>query len=73
MIGVSREVLRINDEVVICVKFPELAVDDVEMLIGEVVSHSINILFFLQASKNLREGEKEGEEEGEGEREVKEQ
>ena len=33
----TREVLGVNEEVVVCVQFPELAVDDVEMFVGEVV------------------------------------
>ena len=37
VVCVSREVLCINQEVVVRIKLPELAVDDVEMLIREVV------------------------------------
>ncbi len=37
VVSVSGEVLHVNDEVVVCVQFPELAVDDVEVLVGEIV------------------------------------
>ncbi len=38
MVGMSREVLHVDDQIVVRVQFPELAVDHVEMLVGEKVS-----------------------------------
>ena len=38
MVCMPREVLRINDEVMICIQLPELAVDNIEVLIREEIS-----------------------------------
>ena len=37
MVGVPCEVLCVNDEVVVRVQLPELAVDDIKVLVREVV------------------------------------
>lgn len=42
VICMSGEVLGINDEVVVCVQLPELTVDHIEVLVGEIVGHLMN-------------------------------
>lgn len=48
MIVVAREVLLINVEVVISIEFPELAVDNVKVLVAEVRHDLIDVFFLLQ-------------------------
>lgn len=37
------------------VQLPELAVDDVEMFVGEVVRDLVNVVLFLQQGQSLQE------------------
>ncbi len=48
MAFVSREVLRVNDQIVVRVKLPKLAVDDVKVLIGEEVGDLVDVWLILQ-------------------------
>jgi len=48
MIVVSTEVLLTDQQVVVAVELPELAVDDVEMLVREIVGDLINVVLTLQ-------------------------
>ena len=47
MICMPGQVLSVDEEVMIRVQFPELAVDDVEMFIGEVVSDLVDVLLIF--------------------------
>lgn len=48
--------IRLRDgKVVIAVKFPELAVDDVEVLVGEELRDQIDVLLVFEASEDLKE------------------
>ena len=49
----ATQVLLANEEVVVLVKLPELAVDDVEVLVGEVVHHLVDVLLLLQEVQSL--------------------
>ena len=39
MVVVSSEILPVYEQVVVLVQFPELAVDDIEVLVAEEVGH----------------------------------
>ena len=43
----SAEILPINEEIMILVKLPELAVDDVEVLVAKVICYLIYVVFIL--------------------------
>ena len=58
-ITVSLQVLSINHEVVITVQLPELAVDDIEVFIGEVSGDFIDVILLLQFCQHLEGGRKE--------------
>ena len=47
MIVVSGKVSFVDEEIVVLVQLPKLAVDDVEMLIGKVFGHLVNVFFLL--------------------------
>lgn len=55
VVVVSRQVFGVDVEVVVCVKLPELAVDDVEVLIGEVVGDLVDVVLLLQQGQRLQE------------------
>ena len=55
MIIVSAEVLPVNEQVMVLVQLPELAVDDIEVLIGEELSDLVDILLILQESQDSEE------------------
>lgn len=55
MAFVSREVLSINNQIMVCIQLPELAVDDVKVLIGEEISDLIDVWLVLQQSQDLEE------------------
>ena len=48
MAFVSREVLSVNDQIVVCIQLPELAVDDVKVLVGEEISDLVDVWLVLQ-------------------------
>lgn len=47
-ISMTAEVKFIDDQVVVSVKLPELAVNDVKVLVGEKVCDSVNIFLVVQ-------------------------
>lgn len=53
VIVVSRQVFGVNVQVMVSVQFPKLAVDDVEVLVGEVVSDLVDVVLLLQQSQRL--------------------
>lgn len=53
MVVVSGQVFGVNVEVVVGVQFPELAVDDIEVLIGEVVSDLVDVVLLLEQGQGL--------------------
>lgn len=55
MVVVSRQVFGVDVEVVVGVQLPELAVDDVEVLVREVVGDLVDVVLFLQQSQGLQE------------------
>lgn len=55
MVIVSCQVLGVNVEVVVSVQLPELAVDDIEVFVGEVVGDLVDVVLFLQEGQSLQE------------------
>jgi hypothetical protein len=53
MAFITGEVLLIDKEVVICVKFPESAVKHVKVLVGEILSDNIYIAFVGDLDENI--------------------
>ena len=52
---VPREVLLINQEVVICIKLPESAIKNVEVLIAKVGSHFVDVFLVTDNLKHIEE------------------
>ena len=50
-----REVLSINNQVVVRIELPEFAVDDVKVFIGEEIGDLIDVRFVFQQSQDLEE------------------
>ena len=50
MAFVSREVLSVNNQIMVCIQLPELAVDDIKVLIGEEIGDLIDVWLVLQQS-----------------------
>ena len=48
VIVVSREIHLVDEEIVVAVELPELAVNHVEVLVAEVSGHLIDVLLVLQ-------------------------
>ena len=48
MVVVSAEIFFADEQVVVTVQLPELAVDDIEMLVREVVCDLVDVVFVLQ-------------------------
>lgn len=46
----ARKVEFVDYEIVVGVELPELAVNHVEVLVGEELGHSVDVLFLLQAA-----------------------
>ena len=55
VVVVPRQVLGVNVEVMIGIQLPELAVDDVEVFVGEVVGDLVDVVFFFQQGQGLKE------------------
>jgi len=52
---VAREVLLVNQEVVICIQLPKTAVQHVEMLVGEVLAHFVDVFLPSYLEENVHE------------------
>lgn len=48
MVSVSGEVLGINEQVMVRIELPKLAVDDVEVFVREVISDLVDIGLILE-------------------------
>ena len=55
MVLVSREVLSINDKIMVRVKLPEFAIDDIKVFVREEVGYLINVWFLLEQRQHLEE------------------
>lgn len=55
MVVVSRQVFGVDVEVVVSVQLPELAVDNVEVLVREVVGDLVDVVLFFQQGQGLQE------------------
>lgn len=55
MVIVSRQVFGVNVEVMVGVQLPELAVDDVEVFVGEVICDLVDIVLLFQQGQRLQE------------------
>lgn len=44
-----------NDEIVVGIQFPEFAVNNIKVLIGEVLCDEIDVIFSLQTSQDVEE------------------
>lgn len=55
MVGVAGKVMLVNEKVVVAVQLPELAVNDVEVLITEVLCHLVDVVFYLQCLYDSQE------------------
>ena len=53
LVVVLCQVLLVDVEVVVSVQLPELAVDDVEMFVGEELCQLVHVLFLLQQRQIL--------------------
>ena len=47
MAFVSREVLSINNQIMVSIELPELAVDDVKVFIGEEIGDLVDVWLIL--------------------------
>ena len=50
---VAREVLLVNQEIMVCVELPEATVEHVEVLIGKVLSHLVDVLFRCHVEEHV--------------------
>ena len=48
MIVVAGEIFLVDEEIVVLVQLPELAVDDVKVFVAEEIGDLIDVLFVLQ-------------------------
>ena len=48
MVVVPRKVLPVDEQVVVLVQLPELAVDHVEVLVAEVFCHLVDVILVLK-------------------------
>lgn len=55
VVVVSAQVFGIDVQVVVGVQLPKLAVDDVEVFIGEVVGDLVDVFLLLQQRQSLKE------------------
>lgn len=55
MVVVSCQIFGVDVQVMVSVQLPKLAVDDVEVLIGEVVRDLVDVVLLLQESQRLQE------------------
>ena len=55
VVVVSGEVLSVDEEVVVLVELPELAVDDVEVLVAEEVGDLVDVLLLLEQPEDGQE------------------
>ena len=55
MAFVARKVLFVNYEVVIGVELPEPTVENVKVLVGEKISDSVYVLFFIKSDKGCNQ------------------
>lgn len=53
MVVMSRQILLVNEQVVVAVQLPELAVDDVEVLVAEVGHDLVDVLLLFQQLYHL--------------------
>jgi len=58
MVTVLGEILLVDQQVVILVQFPELAVDHIEVLVAKEGHYLIDILLLLQQTDHLWAGSK---------------
>jgi len=58
LVAVLFQVLLVDVEVVVGVQLPELAVDDIEMFVGEELGQLVHVFFLLQQRQILREKKK---------------
>jgi len=49
----STEVFFADEQVVVAIELPELAVDDVEVFVGEVVCDLVNVVLILKPTNRL--------------------
>lgn len=55
IIVMSSEIGLADNEIVISIQFPELAVDDVKVFIREVLRNQVDVLFSLQGGEDVEE------------------
>ena len=53
MVIVLGKVIAVNEKVMVVVERPELAVDDVEMFVGEVICYQVDLFLILQQLQHL--------------------
>ena len=53
MIVVFGEIVFTDEEIMILVELPELAVDHVEVFVRKVIHHLVNVVFIVQQRKCL--------------------
>ena len=55
MVVVPGQVLGVNEQIVVRVQLPELAVDDIEVLVGEELRQLVDVCLLLQKSHVLQD------------------
>lgn len=55
MVVVSGQVFGVDVQVMVSVQLPEFAVDDVEVLVGEVVGDLVDVVLFFKQGQSLQE------------------
>lgn len=55
VVVVSPQIFGVNVQIMISVQLPKLAVDDVKVFVGEVVSDLIDVVLFFQQGQSLKE------------------
>lgn len=48
MIIVSRQIVQINEQIVVAIQLPEFTVNHIEMFVTEIGHNLVDILFLLQ-------------------------
>ena len=55
MVVMPRKVLPVDEQVVVLVQLPELAVYHVEVLVAEEIGHLVDVVLVLQESQRRKE------------------
>lgn len=54
MIIVPRQIVQVNEQIVVAIQLPEFAVNHIEMFVAEIGHDLVDIFFLLQQLQNLK-------------------